>query len=87
MRPIHIAAILAFFALAAGSAFAFVALADHIARQDRELFAQYDASRNQMLARACGSSGRLWLDPISNEHGCLYVNSDGTAMLQELAVN
>lgn len=53
-----------------------------IARNDHRLFKADDEKRTRMLARSCGTGGRLWQDPLTRQYACLYINPNGEALVQ-----
>lgn len=54
-----------------------------VVKSDEKLFRADDKHRATLLARSCGSSGRLVQDPLTNAYLCLYVNPDGSTLTVE----
>lgn len=53
-----------------------------IVTKDQRLLTADDERRERMIARACGSSGKLWREPGSGSYACIYTNPDGQALVQ-----
>lgn len=56
--------------------------AQAVTRNDHRLLKADDDKRTRMVARSCGTHGRLWQDPMTRQYACLYVNPDGEALMQ-----
>lgn len=52
-----------------------------VARNDTRLMHADDQRREAMIARACGTGGRLWRNPQSGTYACVYTNADGTSLV------
>jgi len=79
-RPLYILiGMLVILAVAAG----FYAASKAVARNDARIFGQYDKHQLAMLARNCGSKGRLMQDPINGGFSCYWENKDGSSVMAE----
>lgn len=55
-----------------------------VGARDQRLLASDDKNRTTMLARSCGKTGRLLMDPMRNEYVCVWTNPDGETITAEI---